>query len=70
MGANIVSLEGEFAQEEAQGWEGSVFRQVCEQGQREAAEYHEALDEALFERRPSGWEVVGFRERSVVTRFG
>jgi len=70
MGDSIVSLEGEFAQEEAQGWEGRVFRHVCEQGQREAAEYLEALDEALFEQRPSGWEVVGFRERTVVTRFG
>jgi hypothetical protein len=70
VGANIVSLEGEFAQEEAQGWEGEVFRQVCEQGRREAAEYLEALDEVLFEQRPSGFEVAGFRERTIVTRFG
>jgi hypothetical protein len=49
VGANIVSPEGEFALEEAQGWESRVFRQVCEQGQREAAEYLEGLDEALFE---------------------
>ena len=70
MDEHIVSLEGEFAQEEAQGWEGRVFRQVCEQGQREAAEHLEALDEALFEQRPRDWIVVGFRERAVVTRFG
>jgi hypothetical protein len=70
MGDHIVPLEGEFAQEEARGWESRVFRQVCEQGQRKAAEYLEALDEALFEQRPSDWMVVGFRERTVVTRFG
>jgi len=70
MGGNIVPLEGEFAPEEARGWEGKVFRRVCAEGQREAAAYLEALDEALYEQRPGEWAVVGFRERTVVTRFG
>ena len=70
MGEIIVALEGEFASEEARGWEGKVFRRVCGQGQREAAAYLEAVDEALFEQRPGDWAVVGFRERTVVTRFG
>lgn len=70
MGDIMVPLEGEFAPEEARGWEGKVFRRVCGQGQREAAAYLEALDEALYEQRPSDWAVVGFRERTVVTRFG
>jgi hypothetical protein len=70
MGDIIVPLEGEFAPEEARGWEGKVFRRVCAQGQREAAAYLEELDEALFEQRPGDWAVVGFRERTVVTRFG
>ena len=70
MGDTIVPLEGEFAQEEVRGWEGKVFRRVCAAGQREAEAYLEALDEALYEQRPSGWTVVGFRERTVVTRFG
>ena len=70
MGKTIIPLEGEFAPEEARGWEGKVFRRVCLQGQREAAAYLEALDEALFEQRPTGWAVVGFRERTLVTRFG
>jgi hypothetical protein len=56
--------------EEAQGWEGRIFREVCAQGQREAAAYFEALDETLYEQRPDEWAVVGFRERTVVTRFG
>ena len=70
MGEIIVALEGEFAPEEARGWEGKVFRRVCGQGQREAAAYLEAVDEALFEQRPGDWAVVGFRERTVVTRCG
>lgn len=70
MGDIIVPLEGEFGPEEARGWEGQVFRRVCAEGQREAAAYLEALDEALYERRPGNWAVVGFRKRTVVTRFG
>ena len=70
MGEDIVSLEGEFEQEEARGWEGRVFGRVCAEGQREAAAYLEALDQALYEQRPGDWAVVGFRERTVVTRFG
>ena len=70
MGDHIVPLAGEFAPEEARGWEGKVFRRVCAEGQREAAAYLEALDEALYEQRPREWAVVGFRERTVVTRFG
>lgn len=70
MGEHIISLEEEYVREEAQGWEGRIFREVCAQGQREAAAYFEALDETLYEQRPDEWAVVGFRERTVVTRFG
>jgi hypothetical protein len=66
----IIALEGEFSLEEARGWEGKVFRRVCAQGRREAVVYLERLEEALFEQRSAGWAVVGFRERTVVTRFG
>jgi len=70
MGDIIVPLEGEYAPEETRGWEGKIFRRVCAQGQREAGAYLEALDEALLEQRPGDWAVVGFRKRTVVTRFG
>ena len=70
MGDIVVPLEGEFAPEEARGWEGKVFRRVCGQGQRGGAAHLEALDEALYEQRPSDWAVVGFRQRTVVTCFG
>ena len=70
MGKTIVPLDGANAPEEARGWEEKIFRQVCEQGQREAVAYLDELEEALFEQRPAGWVVVGFRERVLVTRMG
>jgi hypothetical protein len=70
MGKTIVPLEGVYALEEARGWEGTIFRQVCEQGQRKAQAYLEELEEALYKKRPAGWVVVGFRERVLVTRMG
>ena len=70
MGKSIVLLDGAFELEEVRGWEGKIFQQVCEQGRREAKAYLEELEEALYEQRPAGWEVVGFRERVLVTRIG
>ena len=70
MGKTIVPLGEVYALEEARGWEGSIFRQVCEQGQREALRYLAELEEALFEQRPAEWVVIGFRERVLVTRMG
>ena len=70
MGKTIVPLEGAFGLEEARRWEGKIFRQVCEQGQQEARAYLDKLEEKLYERRPAGWVVVGFRERVLVTRMG
>ena len=70
MGKTIVPLEGANALEEARGWEGRIFGQVCEEGQREAQRYLAELEEVLFEQRPAGWVVVGYRERVLVTRMG
>ena len=70
MGKTIVPLEGAFSHEEARGWEGTIFRQVCEQGQQKAQAYLDELEEELYKNRPVGWMVVGFRERVLVTRMG
>jgi hypothetical protein len=70
MDSSIMPLEGEFALEEALEWEARIFHQKCAEAQREAVAHLEALDEALFAQRPVGWRVVGFRRRTVVTRFG
>ena len=70
MGKTIVPLEGAYALEEAREWEGKIFRQVCEAGQQKAQAYLEELEEELYKKRPTGWKVVGFRERILVTRMG
>lgn len=70
MGKAIVPLMDEKMLEEARSWENRVFQQVCAAGQREAGRYLQQLEESLFAQRPTGWEVVGFRERTLVTRFG
>ena len=70
MGKTIVPLEGAYALEEARGWEGRIFGQVCQEGQQKAQAYLEELEAALFEQRPAGWVVVGYRERVLVTRMG
>lgn len=70
MGNGIVTPLGEGMMEAARQWESRVFEQVCLAGQREALEYLGLLDESLFAQRPAGWRVVGFRERTLITRFG
>jgi hypothetical protein len=70
MSKRIITLEGEFSREEARGWEGKIYRRVCAQACREALGYLEELEEVLFGQRPAGWAVVGFRGRTLVTRFG
>ena len=70
MGKTIVPLEGGVGREEARGWEGMIFRQVCKEGQRKAQAYLDELEEELYESRPAGWVVVGFRKRILVTRMG
>lgn len=70
MGKAIVTLIGEGMLEEARRWEDKIFQQVCAVGQREASEYLDLLEENLFAQRPAGWVAVGFRERTLVTRFG
>jgi hypothetical protein len=70
MDNSIMPLEGESAPEEARDWEARIFRQMCAEAQQEATAHLEALDEALFAQRPAGWRSVGFRRRTLVTRFG
>jgi hypothetical protein len=69
MGKTIVPLEGASALEEAQGWEGTIFRQVYEDGQQKSQAYLEELEESFFKKRTAGWVVIGFRERVLVTRM-
>lgn len=70
MGKTIVPLYEAFTQENARQWENEIFGQMCQQAQETAQTYLAALEEELFAHRPAGWQVIGFRERVLVTRFG
>jgi hypothetical protein len=70
MGNPIVPLSEAFTQENARQWENEIFGQMCKQAQETAQAYLAGLEEELFRHRSAGWEVVGFRERVLVTRFG
>ncbi|MDA1229115.1 MAG: ISLre2 family transposase [Chloroflexi bacterium] len=64
------------ASEEFQGvtslsnWEAEFYRWACAKAQQAAKEWLEALDAELLAKKPTGLQVVGFRTRAVVTRFG
>lgn len=51
-------------------WEERIYAESCEWARKRAETYFVELEEALYEERPAGWEVVGFRSRCLVTRFG
>ena len=51
-------------------WEESCFRAACRYAGGLAAEHLAALDARLHAQRPAGYTVEGFRERTLVTRFG
>jgi hypothetical protein len=70
MDETIMPLKGDFAPENAREWEATIYRQACTEAQKHATTHLKELDEALFGQRPADWRVVGFRERTLVTRFG
>lgn len=51
-------------------WEERIYGESCEWARRRAEAYFEEKEEAMYEVRPAGWEVEGFRSRCLVTRFG
>lgn len=53
-----------------EGWEGYFFQQACRLAREEAQKWLEEVDKLLLAVKPLGWRVVGFRSRSLVTRFG
>src|SRR5215211_4808178 len=51
-------------------WEARCFREACRYGREVAAGDLAAQEAALHARRPGGYVVVGWRERTLVTRLG
>jgi hypothetical protein len=70
MDETIMPLKGDFAPENAREWEATIYRQACTEAQKHATTQLKELDEALLGQRPADWRVVGFRERTLVARFG
>jgi hypothetical protein len=51
-------------------WEGVLFAVACAGARELARQFLEALDTALAAGGEPGWQVVGYRQRTVLTRFG
>ena len=51
-------------------WEEESYQQGCACAREQARLSLEALDAELLRGKPKGWTVLGFRERTMVTKFG
>ena len=51
-------------------WEEECYREGCAYAREQARLRLNALDDELLSDKPTGWTVLGFRERTLVTRFG
>ena len=51
-------------------WEETSYREGCAYAREKAITRLRALDDELLRCKPNGWTVLGFRERTMVTRFG
>ena len=51
-------------------WEETSYREGCAYARQKVIDRLRALDDELLRCKPRGWTVLGFRERTMVTRFG
>lgn len=51
-------------------WEAHYYAEGCELARRQTESYFQGLDKQFYEQCPAGWEVIGFRERQLMTRYG
>ena len=78
MASKIISEELVVKQEEmsaslgfqAEEWEEACYRRGCRVAREEAIRSLEIIEEKLYAARPKDWRVIGFRERTLVARFG
>jgi hypothetical protein len=55
---------------DAKAWEEQCYQIGCKLVSKVCTLLLSSLEENLFQSRPQGWRVVGFRKRTLVTRFG
>ena len=71
MAENNVSQWNEQDQSfEGMDWEEESYREGCAYARERATQRLKTLDDRLLRSKPKGLRVEGFRERTVVTRFG
>ena len=70
MAETIIPLSELFVSDEASAWEEHIFQAACAWGKAQAEALLRSWDDNLLEQKPAGWRVEGFRERTVMTRFG
>jgi len=70
MAEMIIPLSELFESGEASAWEERIFQTACAWGKALAEALLQSWDDKLLEQKPAGWRVEGFRERTVMTRFG
>lgn len=51
-------------------WEKDSYQEGCALARRLAIKRLEGIEERLYQNHPASWEVIGFRGRTFVTRFG
>lgn len=66
MAGQIVPQEPPIGQD----WEEELYQEGCARMREEARHRLQEMEDWLYQQAPSDWKVVGFRERTMVCRFG
>ena len=68
-GSSVTQRVSEDQTARSIDWEEECYREGCAYARGEAKHRLSALDDELLGDKPTGWTVLGFRERTLVTRF-
>ena len=69
-GSSVTQRVSEDQTARSIDWEEECYREGCAYARAQAKHRLSALDDELLGDKPTGWTVLGFRERTLVTRFG
>ena len=67
---SVTQWNGEDRTAQGDDWEEQSCLEGCAYAREQARRRLKALDDELLRRKPRGLRVEGFRERTLVTRFG
>ena len=76
MAENIIKQDNNIKQDEInigislEQWEEDCFNIGCQKARDEAVNMLTQIEQRLHESRHKCWKVIGFRERTLLTRFG